>query len=125
MKKILFQEKPSVTNAAIKWEINHEPEFKIEKSGLYSSKDHPYIAASPESFMSCKYHGLLPLEIKCPHNIREMAKIEGGLKYRLFLSKTSSGNTMINTSHKYYTQIVSQMGITNTKQGVFIVWDTT
>ena len=54
--------------------------------------------------------------------IREMAKIEDGLKYCQFLTKTSSGNITINTSHKYYTQIVSQMSIRNTKQAVFIVW---
>ena len=72
--------------------------------------------------MSCKCHGLLPLEIKCPHNIMEIAKIEDGLKYCQFSTKTSSGNITINTSHKYYTQIVSQMGITNIKQAVFIVW---
>ena len=50
--------------------------------------------------LSCKCHGLLPLEIKCLHNIREMAKIDG-LKYCLFLTKTSSGNITINTSHKF------------------------
>ena len=141
VEKILFREKPSVTNAAIKWGISHEAdalkcfyvehfdkhqEFKTEKGGLYISEDHPCIAASPDGFMSCNFmslmshHGLLPLEIKCPHNIREMAKIEDGLKYCQFLTKTS-GNIIINTSHKYYTQVVLQMGITNTKQAVFIV----
>ena len=44
------------------------------------------------------------------------------LKYCQCLTKISSGNITINTSHKYYTQIVSQMCITNTKQTVFIVW---
>ena len=72
--------------------------------------------------MSCKCHGSLPLVIKGPHNIGEMAKIEDGLKHWQFLSKTSSGNITINKSHKYYTQIVSQLGITNTKQAAFIVW---
>ena len=122
VEKILFPEKPPVTNAAIKWGIDHEPdalkcfyaehfdkhqEFKTEKSGLYICKNHPYIAASPDGFMSSKCHGLLPLEIKCSHDIREMAKIEDGLKYCQFLTKTSSGNIKINKSHKYYTQIVS------------------
>ena len=61
VEKILFPEKPSVTNAAIKWGIDHEPdalkcfyaehfdkhqEFKTEESGLYIYKNHPYIAAS-------------------------------------------------------------------------------
>ena len=70
--KILFQEKPSVTNAA-KWGIYHEPdalkyfytehivkhqEFKTEKRGLYISKDHSHIVASPDGFISCKFHGL-------------------------------------------------------------------
>ena len=51
-----------------------------------------------------------------------MAKTEDGLKYSQFLTKTPSGNITINKSHKYHTQIVSQIGITNTKQAVFIVW---
>ena len=72
--------------------------------------------------MSCKCHGLLQLEIKCPHNIREIAKIEDGLKYCQFLTKTSSGNITINKSHTCNTQIISQMDKTNTKQAVFIVW---
>ena len=137
VERILFPEKSSVTNAAIKWGIDLEPdalkcfyaehfdkhqEFKTEKSGLYICKDHPYIAASPNGFMICKCHGLLALEMKCPHNIREMAKIEDGLKYCQFLTKTPSGNITINKSHKYHTQIASQIAITNTKQAVFIVW---
>ena len=98
VEKILFPENRSVTNAAMKQKIDHEldalkyfytehfgkhQEFKTEKSGLYISKDHPYIAASPDGFMSHKCHGLLPLEIKCPHNIREVTKIEDedGSKY--------------------------------------------
>ena len=56
-------------------------------------------------------------------NISEMIKIEDGLKYGFkFLIKTSSGNITINTLDKYYTQIVSQIGITNAKQTIFIVW---
>ena len=135
---ILFPEKPSVTNAAIRWGIDHEPdalryfyaehfgkhqEFKTEKSGLYICKDHPYIAASPDGFMSCKCHGLLPQEIKCPYNIREIAKIEDGLKYYQFLTKTPSGNITINKSNKYHTQILSHIGRTNTKQAVWIPQD--
>ena len=56
-------------------------------------------------------------------NISEMIKIEDGLKYGFkFLIKISSGNITINTLDKYYTQIVSQIGITNAKQTIFIVW---
>ena len=51
-----------------------------------------------------------------------MSKIEDDLKYCQFLTKTPSGNITINRAQKYYTQIVSQMGITNAKQAVFIVW---
>ena len=60
VEKMLFPEKTSVINAAVKWEIDHEPdvlkcfyaehfdkhqEFKTEKSELYICKDHLYIAA--------------------------------------------------------------------------------
>ena len=60
--------------------------------------------------------------MKYTHDIREMAEIETGLKYCQLLTKTSSENIAINTSRKYYTQIVLQIDLTNTKQAVFVVW---
>ena len=80
------------------FEKHHE--FTTEKDELYISEDHSQIVALRDGFMSCKSHDLLPLEVKCPHNIRNMAKIEDGLKYCKFLSKISSENITINTSHK-------------------------
>ena len=71
----------SVNTPAIKWGIDHEEDalkafyaeniskhvdFKTEKSGLFISSDKPFIAASPDGFMVCKCHGMLPLEIKMP-----------------------------------------------------------
>ena len=48
----------------------------------------------------------LTVNIKCYHNIKGLGKIECGLKKCQILFRTSSGNITINTSHKYYTQIV-------------------
>ena len=112
---------------SIKWGVDHEQDalkafytehctkhqdFKTEKSGLHLNKEEPYIAASPDDFMSCKCHGRFTLEIKCSFNIRDQ-KITDGMKECEFLT-ISSGNITINKGHKYYTGIVSQMAITKT-----------
>ena len=87
-------------------------DFKTQKSGLHINKEEPYIAASPDDFMSCKCHGRFTLEIKCSFNIRDQ-KITDGMKECEFLT-ISSGNITINKGHKYYTGIMSQMAITKT-----------
>ena len=122
----------------IRWGIEHEQtalkafyaenvtkhlEFKTEKSGLFILAEKPYIAGSPDGFMMCKCHGKLPLEIKCPYKIRDKTIMEG-VNDCDFLLKTSSGNITINNAHKYFTQVNSQMAVTNTSQAMFIVWTT-
>ena len=134
--KILYKNKSLSKVAAIRWGTDHEAialksfyaqevgnhqEFKTEKSGLFISRQQPFIAASPDGFMSCKCHGRLPLEIKCPFKIKDKT-VKEGVEECNFLTLTSEGTVTINKNHKYYTQIISQMAVTNSKQAVFIVW---
>ena len=67
--------------------------------------------------MSCKCHGRLTTVIKSLFHVTDK-KITDGVKECKFLTK-SSGNITINKGHKCYTQIVSQMAITETHQAVF------
>ena len=71
--------------------------------------------------MTCKCHGKLPIEIKCPFNIRNKT-VREGVKDCCFLTLKPDGEITINKSHKYYTQIVSHMSFTGSAQAVFVVW---
>ena len=129
--------KSSFKNEAMKWGIENETnamkefyaneavnhsDFKTDKAGLFLAKQFPYIGASPDGIMYCKCHGKSTIEIKCPYKIKNQ-KIKEGSQVCDFL-KLVDGNVNINTQHKYYTQIISQMAITNTKQAFFVVWTT-
>ena len=71
---------------SIKWGRSNEPKaikmfkqyqstkhnsLKVEKSGLWISMKHPFIAASPDSLISCECCGSGTVEVKCPWSDRD------------------------------------------------------
>ena len=69
--------------------------------------------------MYCKCHEKSILEVKCPYNIRN-SLIKEDINKCSFLS-TDNGEVAINKGHKYYTQVISQIQISQSNQGYFIV----
>ena len=76
---------------AIKWGQEHENDalksfyeneavkpvdFKLEKCGLHINQTKPYIGASPDALLTCKCHGISPVEIKCTYTIRNESVID-------------------------------------------------
>ena len=72
--------------------------------------------------MYCKCHGKIILEVKCPNNIHN-SFIREDIDKCSFLS-TDNGEVTINKGHKYYTQVISQIQLSQSNQGYFIVWTT-
>ena len=123
---------------AIKWGITHEEDalkqfyakeatkhidFKLEKAGLFLDKNRAYIgASSPDSIMYCKCHEKCVVEVKCPYNIQNSTMADD-LNQCEFLTSTD-GKTTLKTSHKYYTQITSQIVLSHSSHGYFVVWTT-
>ncbi|CAB3990489.1 RNA-directed DNA polymerase from mobile element jockey [Paramuricea clavata] len=95
-------------------------DFKLEKSGLYLDKNRAYIGASPDGIMYCKCHGKAVIEIKCPFSIKD-SKIADGYGKCDFLT-LEDDSIVLKTSHKYYTQINSQIALSNSTCGYFVVW---
>ena len=93
-------------------------EFKLEKA----DKNRAYIGASPDGIMYCKCHGKSILEVKCPYNIR-YSFIKGDIDTCSFLSRDNR-EVAINKGHNYYTQVISQIQLSKSNQGYFIVWTT-
>ena len=72
--------------------------------------------------MYCKCHGISIVEVKCPSNICN-SFIKEDINKCSFLS-TDNGEVTINKGHKYYTQVISQIQLSQSNQGYFIVWTT-
>ena len=72
--------------------------------------------------MYCKCHGRSILEVKCPNNIHN-SFIKEDVNICSFLS-TDNGEVTMNKGHKYYTQVTSQIQLSQSSQGYFIVWTT-
>ena len=70
--------------------------------------------------MYCKCHQKSVIEIKCPYNIKDESIQAGVAKCN---SLTVIDNKIkLKKSHKYYTQIISQIMLSDSLQGFFVVW---
>ena len=71
---------------------------------------------------SCACHGDAVIEVKCPFKIGKKT-IKDGVHECDFLEEDPvTQKPRIKRSHKYYTQIISQMAVTGNKFGLFLVW---
>ena len=93
--------------------------LKIQNCGIFLHKNYSYIAA-PDGIANCKCHGKTLIEIKCPFNIRNKT-IQEGVHECLFIVEKDGALTLSRTD-RYYTQIISQMGVTSIHTCYFIVW---
>ena len=69
-----------------------------------------------------KCHGKSILKVKCPNNVHN-SFIREDINKCSFLS-TENVAVTINKGHKYCTQIISQIQLSQSNQGYFIVWTT-
>ena len=101
-------------------ELPKHNDLKIENCDVFLHKNYSYIAASPNGITDCKCHGKTLIQIKCPFNIRNKT-IQEGVHECLFLPE-KDGVLTLSRTHRYYTQIISQMGVTGIHSCYFIVW---
>jgi hypothetical protein len=84
--------------------------IKVEKSGLVLSKEHAFIGASPDGVVSCDCCGEGLLEVKCvvPRKRKSGVNILDTIDYLV----TSNEQHTLKHSHRYYTQLQTQMAVT-------------
>ena len=92
---------------------------KQKKVESFQKKLHSYITASPDRLASCKCHRKSLIEIKCPFSIRDK-KISKSVSDCKFLKVSPEGNVFLSQSHRYYTQVISQMAISEIKKCYFV-----
>ena len=134
---ILLYQKDISSLSPTKWGIDHEDtakesfftEFtkihnncKMISCGLFVSKSHPYICASPDALVLCSCCKKACVEVKCSYSIRNQSVLEAWNETS-FLEK-AYGKIQLKRNHKYYTQIIGQLAMTECEQCYFVVWTT-
>ena len=140
--KLIYRDENLDHLPAIRWGQEHEEDalksfyaneavkhvdFKLEKCGLYTHQTKPYIGASPDALLTCKCHGISPVEIKCPYTIRNESVIDSASQCDFLVE--INDQVCLRPSHKYYTQLTGEMAMIrqrypNCKQGYFVVYTT-
>ena len=91
--------------------------IKLNNCGLFLDKLVPVIGASPDRIMTCDCCLPACVEIKCPYSINYTTPRNENISLP-YLKK----DMKINRNHKYYTQCVVQMGVTELSHTYFLVW---
>jgi hypothetical protein len=95
-------------------------DVQASESGLWVDAEYGFIGASPDSIVTCSCCGEYLVEIKCPSSISH-STVELDYRKTGFLHQVN-GDIVLKKSHKYYTQVQGQMGVTGHKECAFIVW---
>ena len=103
--------------------LHHEREafhnLTIEVSGLAIHPDYPHLEASPDGIVKCDCCGFGVLELKCQFSCKNQCFAEAVNSDTDFCLM---GTGRLKTWHAYYYQVQTQMKLTNTGYGDFVLW---
>ena len=94
----------------------------FRQCGFYVKGDQPYLAASPDSLLTCKCCGPATVEIKCPYSVRHDNIMEREVFERVDFLEEHDGSPRLKRSHKYYTQVQAQIWVCGVRYSFFVVW---
>jgi len=92
----------------------------VRKCGLLVKIDKPFLGASPDGLLSCKCCGTAVLEAKCPYSIKDQ-NIKESYEKVDFL-EVCDGNLRLKRSHRYYSQLTTEIALKGCSYGFIIVW---
>ena len=95
-----------------RYNIDHD--VTVQDCGIFVSKDHPYIAASPDGIVDSD----VLCEVKCPFKARNSDINSQNVPYLLF----TDGCCSLDKKHNYYYQVQGQLLCANRKFCDFIVY---
>lgn len=88
--------------------------MKVQQSGLFVSKERPYLAGSPDGLVD-KDH---TIEVKCPYSFRH-EKISTRIP---FLQLNDEGNLELKKTSNYYDQVQGQLYVAGRKSCYFVIY---
>jgi hypothetical protein len=95
-------------------------EFMMEKSGLVVNPEIPFMAASPDSVVTCDCCGRGVVEVKCPYSHRK-ATLEEAMQDKNFCLEMGPLGFALKQNHQYYAQVQCQIFCTKSDFCDFVV----
>lgn len=96
--------------------------FTMQKIGLLINKDFAFIAATPDSVVSCNCCEEGICEVKCPDSLRDCDPNQVDNSSHPFLIVDDLYNVNLSALHKHYFQVQTQMFVAKAVYGDFVVW---
>jgi len=94
--------------------------LKVEQCGLVVKPERPFIAATPDGIVSFNCCQKTVLEIKCPYVLSEESVSVGWRKLNFL--ECNHEILSLKKTHRYFTQVQSQMSVTGCKSARILVW---
>ncbi|XP_016317187.1 uncharacterized protein LOC107669462 [Sinocyclocheilus anshuiensis] len=136
IKKICYPQDSKCITADLTWGTTHEEDARkayIQKNkgqhdnhhvsacGFFINPTFPEIGASPDGVVTCTCCGKGCVEIKCPSKHKTNTIPEACLAKDFYLELVD-GKVQLKQSHQYYTQVQTQIFVTNSNYCDFVVW---
>ena len=94
--------------------------FQVHECGLFLDKTVPYIGGSPDRILTCSCCKPACLEVKCPYSINHLSPRDPDAKLNYLIK--NGDDLVLNKNHRYYTQCLVQMAVTESSHSYFMVW---
>lgn len=95
---------------------------QFEEAGLFISKEHLYLAATPDMLVECSCCGAGVVEVKCPWKGRD-GRLTDLLKDKNSCVREVDGELQLKPTHRYYHQIQAQMYVCKKNYADFVLWN--
>ena len=94
--------------------------FQVHECGLFLDKTVSYIGGSSNRILTCSCCEPACLEVKCPYSINHLSPRDPDAKLNYFIK--NGDDLVLNKNHRYYTQCLVQMAVTESSHSYFMVW---
>lgn len=96
--------------------------IQFQESGLFISKEHPFLAATPNMLVQCTCYGAGVVEVKCPWKVKD-GHLSDLLADPNSCVRECDGALELKTSRRYYYQVQAQMSVCKASYAGFVLWN--
>lgn len=95
----------------------------IDKCGFFVNPAFPQVGASPDAIVTCTCCGKGCVEVKCPAKYKDCTILQAcSSDDRNFCLHVVDGQVHLKKDHQYYTQVQTQLFVTESSYCDFVVW---
>ncbi|XP_028297385.1 uncharacterized protein LOC114459273 [Gouania willdenowi] len=96
---------------------------QVQTCGFFVNPAFPQVGASPDAIVTCTCCGKGCVEVKCPEKYKDCTILQAcSSEDRNFCLYVVNGQVHLKKNHQYYTQVQTQLFVTESSYCDFVVW---